>query len=58
MSSGFLARWLMPPVLDNRKKCGNHANEALVAQLVEQLICNQRVGGSSPSGGTKKINKL
>lgn len=26
---------------------------ALVAQLVEQLICNELVGGSSPSLGTK-----
>ena len=26
---------------------------ALMAQLVEQLICNQQVGGSSPSGGFK-----
>ena len=25
---------------------------ATVAQLVEQLICNQLVGGSSPSGGS------
>lgn len=25
---------------------------ALVAQLVEHLICNQGVGGSSPFGGT------
>ena len=25
---------------------------APMAQLVEQLICNQQVGGSSPSGGT------
>ena len=25
---------------------------ATVAQLVEQLICNQPVGGSSPSGGS------
>ena len=24
-----------------------------VAQLVEHLICNQRVGGSSPSAGSK-----
>ena len=24
---------------------------AVIAQLVEQLICNQQVGGSSPSGG-------
>ena len=24
-----------------------------VAQLVEQLICNQRVGGSSPFAGSK-----
>ena len=25
---------------------------ATVAQLVEQLICNQSVGGSSPLGGS------
>ena len=25
-----------------------------VAQLVEQLICNQQVGGSSPSTSSKK----
>ncbi len=31
---------------------------ALVAQLVEHLICNQGVGGSSPSGGTIQINNL
>ena len=28
---------------------------ATVAQLVEQLICNQSVGGSSPLGGSKKF---
>ena len=28
---------------------------AAVAQQVEQLICNQKVGGSIPSGGTRKI---
>ena len=27
-------------------------NSATVAQLVEQLICNQPVGGSSPLGGS------
>jgi hypothetical protein len=27
---------------------------ATVAQLAEQLICNQRVGGSIPFGGSKK----
>ena len=26
-----------------------------VAQLVEQLICNQPVGGSSPSIGSNKV---
>jgi hypothetical protein len=26
--------------------------------MVEQLICNQRVGGSSPSGGTNDFNVL
>ena len=29
-----------------------------LAQLVEHLICNQGVGGSSPSAGTIKINAL
>ena len=29
---------------------------ATVAQQVEQLICNQKVGGSIPSGGTKPVN--
>ena len=29
---------------------------AAVAQQVEQLICNHQVGGSIPSGGTRKIS--
>jgi hypothetical protein len=29
-------------------------NEATVAQLAEQLICNQRVGGSIPFGGSRE----
>ena len=29
-----------------------------LAQLVEHLICNQRVGGSSPSAGTSKNKGL
>ena len=29
---------------------------ATVAQLVEQLICNQLVGGSSPSSGSTVLN--
>ena len=28
---------------------------AAVAQQVEQLICNHQVGGSIPSGGTRKV---
>ena len=28
---------------------------ATVAQLAEQLICNQRVGGSIPFGGSKGV---
>ena len=31
---------------------------AAVAQQVEQLICNQKVGGSIPSGGTKPCEQL
>ena len=33
-------------------------NSAPIAQLVEHLICNQRVGSSSLSGGTTNINKI
>ena len=29
------------------------ASDAGVAQLVEHLICNQRVGGSNPSAGSR-----
>ena len=29
-----------------------------VAQLVEQLICNQLVGGSSPLTGSTKISNI
>jgi hypothetical protein len=32
-------------------------NRASVAQLVEQLICNQLVGGSSPFTGSKEFFK-
>ena len=30
------------------------SKKATVAQLAEHLICNQRVGGSIPFGGSKK----
>ena len=29
-----------------------------IAQLVEQLICNQQVGGSNPSASSRKINPI
>ena len=34
------------------------AVNAGVAQLVEQLICNQPVGGSNPSASTNEISIL
>tara|TARA_Y100000593_G_scaffold94495_1_gene193829 strand:- start:854 stop:1042 length:189 start_codon:yes stop_codon:yes gene_type:complete len=34
--------------------CACFRNNAPVAQLEEQLICNQQVGGSNPLGGSKK----
>jgi hypothetical protein len=37
-------------VLMMSKEC----TEATVAQQAEQLICNQRVGGSIPFGGSKE----
>jgi hypothetical protein len=36
------------------KVLDNSCIQADVAQLVEQLICNQPVGGSSPSIGSRK----
>ncbi len=42
---GNSALHLMPPRRYNRGRAG-------LAQLVEHLICNQGVGGSSPSAGT------
>ncbi len=33
------------------------SKKATVAQLAEHLICNQRVGGSIPFGGSIKISK-
>jgi hypothetical protein len=34
------------------------AARATLAQLVEQLIRNQQVVGSNPTGGSKKLNKI
>ncbi len=31
----------------------SRAKDAILAQLVEQLICNQQVVGSSPTNGSK-----
>jgi hypothetical protein len=36
----------------------NPARKAVVAQLVEQLIRNQQVTGSSPVNGSKEFSKL
>ena len=40
---------------DDRRMTLVSANNAGVAQLVEQLICNQQVGGSSPSTSSNFI---
>jgi hypothetical protein len=37
---------------------GNSLRRAGVAQLVEQLIRNQQVVGSSPTAGSRKSNKF
>ena len=39
-----------------RVKILSVAGTAGVAQLVEQLICNQQVGGSNPSTSSKKVH--
>ena len=39
-------------LLQERSALFNYPRSAPIAQLVEQLICNQWVGSSSLSGGT------
>ena len=39
-------------LLQERSALFNYPHSAPIAQLVEQLICNQWVGSSSLSGGT------
>ena len=41
---------------ENDSKRAKEQNNADVAQLVEQLICNQLVGGSIPSIGSETGN--
>jgi hypothetical protein len=38
--------------LDELAKNGFHMGSAGIAQLVEQLICNQQVVGSNPTAGS------
>ena len=38
-----------------RSHCSNFDKQAGVAQLVEQLICNQQVGGSNPSTSSNNV---
>ena len=44
-------------LLQERSALFNYPRSAPIAQLVEQLICNQWVGSSSLSGGTIQANK-
>ena len=39
--------------LDERAENGFHKGDAGIAQLVEQLICNQQVVGSNPTAGSR-----
>ena len=48
----------VPRLVPSAATRGWHDQVAGLAQLVEHLICNQGVGGSSPSAGTTKINNL
>ena len=45
-------------LLQERSALFNYPHSAPIAQLVEQLICNQWVGSSSLSGGTIKFKGL
>ncbi len=42
----------MPLTIDQKRDISLPTSIAGLAQLVEHLICNQGVGGSSPSTGT------
>ena len=44
--------------LHRHKTDASNQRVAGIAQLVEHLICNQRVAGSSPAAGTIKLNKI
>ena len=57
MSSAQLERNMnfvtsMPLTIDQKRDIPLRTSIAGLAQLVEHLICNQGVGGSSPSTGT------
>ena len=45
-------------LLQERGALFNYPRSAPIAQLVEQLICNQWVGSSSLSGGTTFLSNL
>lgn len=45
-------------IAQNGRSVHPEKSEARLAQPVEQLICNQQVGGSSPSTGTGKNKAL
>ena len=55
----FLKNILTNPIdraiMTKSRETSNHAG---VAQLVEQLICNQQVGGSNPSTSSTRMRKL
>ena len=51
-------KFFLKKVLTNRIECViiyERQGDAGVAQLVEQLICNQQVGGSNPSTSSNLI---
>lgn len=59
---GQVAEWSIATVLKTVEPKGSESSNpslsvyATIAQLVEQLICNQQVGGSNPSGSSKNQN--
>ena len=49
----FLYLWpCYTAILDQLAETGFHMGNAGIAQLVEQLICNQQVVGSNPTAGS------
>jgi hypothetical protein len=56
--AGNSAAKVLAPLCCGPRSGQVRTDQAALAQLVAHLICNQGVGGSSPSGGTNLFSEL